>query len=76
MELCLINFNKGEDDDILQYSEIECNCVWKFTEGLFRKYSTLRQHKSESPITVLRILYTLVGGALYFDALGFNLSSI
>jgi len=44
MEVCLINFNKGEDDEvfkILQYSEIECNCVRKITEGLFRKYSML-----------------------------------
>ena len=48
MEVCLINFNKG-DDDILQYSEIEGNCVWKITDGLFRNYSTLRQHKCESP---------------------------
>ena len=31
----LINFNKGEDDEgvfkILQYSEMECNCVRKIT---------------------------------------------
>jgi hypothetical protein len=26
---------------ILQYSEMECNCVGKITEGVFRKYSTL-----------------------------------
>jgi hypothetical protein len=26
---------------ILQYSEMECNCVRKMTEELFRKYSTL-----------------------------------
>jgi len=40
-----MNFNKGKDDEgvfkILQYSEMECNCVRKITEGLFRKYSTL-----------------------------------
>ena len=45
MEVCLINFNKGKDDEgclkILQYSEMEYNCVRKITEGLFRKYSTL-----------------------------------
>jgi nitrous oxidase accessory protein NosD len=46
MEVCLINLNKGEDDEgwvfkILQYSEMEYNCVRKITEGLFRKYSTL-----------------------------------
>jgi hypothetical protein len=52
MEVCLINFNKG-DDDILQYSEIEGNCVWKITDGLFRKYSTLRQHKCESPKNII-----------------------
>jgi nitrous oxidase accessory protein NosD len=58
MEVCLINFNKGEDDEgvfkILQYSEIESNCVRKITEGLFRKYSMLWQHKCESLITVLK----------------------
>jgi hypothetical protein len=45
MEVCLINFNKGKDDEgylkSLQYSEMECNCVRKTTEGLFRKNSTL-----------------------------------
>ena len=44
MEVCLINFNKGEDDEvfkIVQYLVMECNCVRKITEGLFRKYSTL-----------------------------------
>jgi hypothetical protein len=25
----------------VQYLVMECNCVWKITEGLFRKYSTL-----------------------------------
>jgi len=41
MEECLINFNKGEDEEcfkILQYSEMQSNCVKKFTEGFFRKY--------------------------------------
>ena len=46
MEVCLINLNQSEDDErcfiILRYSEIECNCVKKITEGLFRKYSTVR----------------------------------
>jgi hypothetical protein len=44
MEVCLINFNKGEDNEgfkILQYSEMEWNCVRKITEGLFRTNSTL-----------------------------------
>ena len=41
---------------------MECNCVKKITEELFRKYSMLWQHKCESPISVLNILYTLVGG--------------
>ena len=40
MEVCLINFNKGEDAwgvfKILQYSEMECNSARKITEGLFR----------------------------------------
>jgi hypothetical protein len=26
---------------ILQYSEMECNCVRKIPEGLFRKYSSV-----------------------------------
>jgi hypothetical protein len=39
---------------ILQYSEMECKCVRKITEGLIRKYRTLRQHKCESPIAVLK----------------------
>jgi len=45
MEACLINFNKGEDDEgCLKFCNIlkwECNCVRKITEELFRKYSTL-----------------------------------
>jgi hypothetical protein len=45
MEVCLIQFNKGKEDEgvfkILHYSEMECNCVRKITEGLLRKYSTL-----------------------------------
>ena len=61
MEACLINFNKGKDDEgclkILQYSEMECNCVRKITEVLFRKYSTLWQHKCESLITVKNIIH-------------------
>ena len=43
--MCLINLNKGEDDEgvfkILQYSDMECNCVRKITEGLFRKCSSI-----------------------------------
>ena len=39
---------------ILQYSEMECKCVRKITEGLIRKYRTLRQHKCESPTAVLK----------------------
>jgi hypothetical protein len=44
MEVCLIDFNKAKIIgvfEILQYSEVECNCVRKITEGLFRKYSRL-----------------------------------
>jgi hypothetical protein len=47
MEVCLINLKKNTNLDvegvfkILQYSEMEFNCVRKITEGLFRKYSTL-----------------------------------
>jgi hypothetical protein len=36
---------------------MECNCVRKITEGLFRKYSRLWQHKCESPITVKNIIH-------------------
>ena len=61
MGVCLINFNKGEDDErvfkILQYSEMECNCVKKITKGLFRKYSRLWKHKCESPITIKNIIH-------------------
>jgi hypothetical protein len=39
------DFNKGKDyEGCLKFcnnSEMECNCVRKITEGLFRKYSTL-----------------------------------
>jgi hypothetical protein len=38
---------------------MKCNCVKKSTEWLFRKYSMLCQHKCESPIIVVKILYTL-----------------
>ena len=44
MEECLINLNKGEDDEgvfkIMQYSEMECNCVRKITKGYLE--STVR----------------------------------
>ena len=79
MEVCLNNFNKGKDDEgclkscnILKWSAT----VRKITEELLRKYSTLGQHKCESPITVLKSLYTLAGGPLNFEALGFGLSSL
>ena len=55
---------------------MECNYVRKVTEGLFRKYSTLWQHKGESPITVSKISYTLARGPLNFEAIGFSLSSL
>jgi hypothetical protein len=61
---------------ILQYSEMEWNCIRKIIEGLFRKHITLWQHKCESPITVLKILYTLAGGSLNVEAIGFSLSSL
>ena len=44
MEVCLINCTTGdwwELFKIVQYLVMECNCVRKITEGLFRKYSTL-----------------------------------
>jgi hypothetical protein len=49
----------------------------KRSEGLLRNftYSTL-WHKCESPITVLKILYTLAGGTLNGEALCFRLSSL
>jgi hypothetical protein len=58
IEVCLIYFYKGKDDEgvfkFLQYSVMECNCARKFNEGLFRKYSTLRRHKCEDLIKVLK----------------------
>ena len=52
IELCLINFNKGEDDEgCLKFCNIlkwSAKCIRKATEGLFIKYSTLWQHKCES----------------------------
>jgi len=54
---------------ILQYSEMECNCARKITERLFREYSTLWQHNYESPMIMSKILYTLDGGPLTFEAL-------
>jgi hypothetical protein len=72
MEVCLSNLNKGKDDEgylkscnILKWSAT----VRKITEELLRKYSTLGQHKCESPITVLKSLYTLDGGPLYLSSL-------
>jgi hypothetical protein len=46
MEVCLINFNKGKDDEgCLKFYNIlkmECHSVRKTTEGVFRNYSTYR----------------------------------
>ena len=57
MQVCLINFNKGEDDEgvfkILQYFEIECNYVRKITEGLFRKYISAKVQNSAKKIIQL-----------------------
>jgi hypothetical protein len=43
---------------ILQYSEMECSCVRKIAEGLYREYvnSALWQHKYESPMPVLKVV--------------------
>jgi hypothetical protein len=77
MEECLINLNKGEDNEgvfkILQYSEMECNCAREITEGLFREYSAL-WHEYKSPMTVSKVLYTMAGVILNFETLGFSLS--
>jgi hypothetical protein len=40
--------------------------------GLFREYSVLWQHKYESPMTVSKVIYTLTGGLLNFEALGLS----
>jgi hypothetical protein len=41
MEVCLINFNKGKDDEgCLKFYNILKWSVRKITEGLFRKYRT------------------------------------
>jgi hypothetical protein len=54
--------------NILKWSA-EMKCARKITDGLFRKYSTLWQHKCESPIAVLNILHTLVASPLNCDTL-------
>ena len=60
---------------ILQYSEVECNCVEKITEGLFRECIALLQHMYKIPMTVSKIVHTLCGGPLNFKTLGFTLPS-
>ena len=48
----------------------------KFARPVFLRrvfIPTLWQHKCESPITVLKILYNLAGSSLNFEALGFSL---
>ena len=79
MEECLIDLNKGEDGEgclkfsnILKYSVT----VKAITEGLFREYSALWQHKYESPMTVSKVLYILTGGHLKFENVGLSLSSL
>ena len=66
MEVCLINFNKGKDDEgCLKF----CNILkWSATtEGLFKKYSTLWQHKCESPITAGCPLSFETGGTMGYN---------
>ena len=46
---------------ILQYFEMECNCARKITEGLFREYSEICQHKYKSPMTVSKVLHIRIG---------------
>jgi hypothetical protein len=79
MEVFLINFNKGKDDEgCLKV----CNILkWSATVygKLLKVYlrSTVRCDSiSESPTTVLKTLYTLAGGPLNFEDLGFSLSSL
>ena len=61
MKDCLINLNKGEyDEGCLKFY------TRKNTEGLFIEYSVMT-------VEVWNILSTLDGGALSFDAQGFNL---
>ena len=82
--MCLINLNKGEDDEgCLKFSN---NLKWsttvkgKLLKGCLEstvRYDIIRkQHKCESPITVLKIIYTLAGAPLNFEALGFSLSTL
>jgi hypothetical protein len=65
MEVCLINFNKGEGClkfyNILRWSVTVQGKLQK--PGLFGDYmySASCQYKYESPMTVLEILYTLSG---------------
>ena len=55
---------------------MECSYAREITEGLFREYSTLWQHKYESPMIVSKALYTLVGGPLNLEDIVFILSSL
>ena len=84
MEVCLINFNKDKDDErCLKFCN---NLKWNTTvkgkllkgclESTVRYDSIIKRHKRESPITVLKILYTLVVGPLHFEALGLSLTSL
>ena len=61
---------------ILQYSEKESNCAWKFTEGLLRKYSTLWQHICESPITDFSVKHIIHLGRMPPNCWGPRLQSI
>ena len=51
-------------------------CAMKITDGLFRSTVRYDSIKCESPITVLKILDTLVGGPLHCEALGSSLSGL
>ena len=76
----LINFNKGEDDEgCLKFCNIlkwSANVQGKLLKGCFESTVRYDSIKCESPITVKKILYTLVGGPLNFEAIGFSLSSL
>jgi hypothetical protein len=69
MEVCLINFNKSEDDvGCLTF----CN-ILKWSATVYGKLLKGCVESIVSSITVLKILYTLVVGPVNVEALGFSL---
>ena len=72
---------KGRSKSVLNKIQYWDSIILKWsariiTEGLFRDYIALWQHVYKRPMTVSKILYTLAGSPLGFEALGFSLPSL